>query len=103
MVATAILLFSLLLGVSFFLISQGLLFGVLWFAPNNEQAYKLLCILLNKQNQDVKFIRLPIPRYRYFILIIKAILILYAIYLGFCILVTNGFLQQNVIYMIFHH
>jgi hypothetical protein len=97
---TVILEFSsLALGFAFFLIVHGLIFGVLWFMFYWEPAYRIYTRIL--QLPPTQFVRAPIPWWRIGLLGVKAIIILFFLYLGMRILISNGFLGQNLIYAIF--
>ncbi len=89
---------SLAVGIAFFLISQGLILGILWFLLYWEPAYRVYVRLM--QIPQAQFIRAPIPWWRAILLGMKVLLVLLFFSLGIRILITNGFLGQNLIYAI---
>ncbi len=89
---------SLALGITFFLIAHGLIFGVLWFVLYWEPAYRVYVRLL--RIPETQFTRAPIPWWRAIVLGVKALVVLSFLCLGIRILAANGFLGQNLIYAI---
>jgi hypothetical protein len=90
---------SLVLGIAFFLICIGLIHIVIWYANYWEPAKKVLLRALNISPSNQNFIKiLPLNWYRLIFLALKAGIIICSVYLGCRILLTQGFLSQNIIY-----
>ena len=89
---------AMALGIAFFLMVHGLIFGIAWFVPFWEPAHRIYSKVLNTQASE--FVRAPIPWWRVILLIVKALLVLFFFYLGIKYLMEDGFLGQNIIYSI---
>jgi hypothetical protein len=87
---------SLILGIAFFVMLHGLIFGIVWFIPYWEPAHRVYTSILHLPPNQ--FRRTPIPWWRAILLGIKAAIVLYCLYAGIWILITHGFLDQNFIH-----
>jgi hypothetical protein len=97
-VVFAVLEFSALaLGIAFFLLVHGVIFGIIWFAFYWEPAYRIYTRVVNIES--TRFIKLPLPWWRIILLCIKGLLVLLFFYIGVKVILDNGLLGQNLIYM----
>jgi hypothetical protein len=88
-------IFALLLGIAFFIIALGFSLGVRWFFLYWEPAFRIYTKALKIQN--VTFMKMPMPWWRVVILVLKACIVLWIVYIGAKILINDGFLAQNLI------
>ena len=89
---------SLSLGIAFFLIWLGLFRIILWLTVYWEPAYKALFKVLNVPLPDREFVRAPITWWLVVSFGIRAVVVIFILYLGSRTLFTQGFLSQNLIY-----
>jgi hypothetical protein len=94
-------LLSLALGIAFFLITISFIPIVLWFAFYWDPATKVLHKALNIPSDNRNLIKIPLTWWRVFTLGLKGSIIIFGLYMGCRILLTQGFLSQNIIYLIF--
>jgi hypothetical protein len=94
-----IILLSLLLGAGFFFLLFSLVSVALWFADDWEPAYYMMLALLRLHPKSGGFYPRRRNLWRITLIVIKACVILYCLYLGFSIL-SRGFLEQNMIYLL---
>lgn len=92
---------SLLLGFAFFLIGQAILSGILWLGPYWTPSYKLIKKLWMPAQALDHVERLPITRWNAIFLVIKSATVLWMIFFSIKILLESGFLNQNLIWLIF--
>ena len=102
-IVSILLLISVALGYSFLIIMVGTVFGLLWFVGYWEPSYRILTKALCISDPNHEFMRAPLPWWRAIILIIKFAFVSFSIFIGFRILFTQGFLEQNLIYLIFSY
>jgi hypothetical protein len=92
---------ALLLGIAFFIIIHGVIFGVAWLVPFWKPAFTAYTKALGIK--DIDFIPLPIRWWQAIMLAIKMTVVLFFFYFGIKFLLTKGFLDQNFIYLICSH
>jgi hypothetical protein len=95
----AIVVISLFLGIGIFFILFGFVQVGLWFSNDWEPAYWMSRAMLGIPPNRGGFSRRPRNVWRATLIVIKAGVILYCLYLGFSIL-SRGFLEQNIIYLL---
>ena len=88
-------LIPILLGIAFIFIGYSIFLGIGWSFLYWEPAYSLGIRFLKLPYDPQKFVRLHIPLYRVPILIVKASVVLYLMYWGLRILITQGFCGQS--------
>ena len=91
---------SLMFGYVFLLFMLSFIHGIFWLAPYWEPAYKLFTKALNVPSSDQEFNGIPLTWWRVIALCLKIGLIIYCFFIGFKLLQTHGFLNQNIIYVI---
>jgi hypothetical protein len=92
---------SFLLGLSFVLIVIGLIFGFLWLAPYWSVTYQLLRKKLSYPTVNPQVTSIPITWWRIPIISIKVFVSLTMLYYGLKVLFTQGFLHQNLLWLLF--
>ena len=92
---------SFLLGFAFILIIQGLVFGFLWLAPYWSVTYQFLRKKLNFPSVNPQVTNIPITWWRIPIIGVKVFFSLAMIYYGLKILFAQGFLHQNLLWLLF--
>ena len=92
---------SFLLGFAFILIIQGLVFGFVWLAPYWSVTYQLLRKKLNLPSVNPQATNIPITWWRIPIIAVQGLLSLAMIYYGLKILFAQGFLHQNLLWLLF--
>jgi hypothetical protein len=94
---------ALMLGISFFLIAKGLVFGVLWLAPYWQPAGNILSkITQNAFPLPVATIR-KIAWHSAIILVVKIAVAVGIVALGLTVLFQRGFCGQNLICLALTH
>ena len=94
------LFFSFLLGFGFILIAFATFLGVLWFFPYWQPAYDVVIKVANLTHAPKDLIRFHLPWYYVPILGLKAIAVLFMLYIGFDLLISQGLCNQNLICML---
>ena len=92
---------SFLLGFAFILIIQGLVFGFVWLAPYWSVTYQLLRKKLNLPSVNPQATNIPITWWRIPIIAVQGLLSLAMIYYGLKRLFSQGFLHQNLLWLLF--
>lgn len=92
---------SFFLGLAFILIVQGLVFGFLWLAPYWSVTYQLLRKKLYFPSVNLQVTNIPITWWRIPLIGVKVLISFAMIYFGFKILFAQGFLQQNLLWLLF--
>lgn len=100
-ISITVVFVSLLLGFAFFLIGQAIWFGFLWLGPYWTPSYKLLKKIWKPAKAIDHLDRLPITWWNVIFLVINSVAILCMIFFGIKILLEGGFLNQNLIWLIF--
>ena len=101
LISFAIHMFALALGFAFLIITLGFSYGFRSLIMYWEPAYRLFVKVLQMPDTDTEFIRAPLHWYRVIFLTIKLAFSLYIIYVAiYHILLANGFLEQNLIYLL---
>ena len=95
----AIVVISLFLGMGFFFLLFSLVSVALWFADDWEPAHWMMLALLRLRPKSPGFYPRPRNLWRVILMVFKAVVILYCLYLGFSIL-HRGFFEQNIIYLL---
>jgi magnesium-transporting ATPase (P-type) len=95
----AIVVISFFLGTGFFFILFSLVSVALWFADDWEPAYWMMITLLRVHPASGGFYPRSRNLWRATLIIIKAGVIVYCLFLGISIL-SRGFLEQNIIYLL---
>ncbi len=97
-----ITLFStVLLGYAFFFIGLALFRAVLWLPIYWEPAYKVISKVFKYPNRE--FVKIQMTWWWYIHLSIRAGITFLFLYVGSKILISNGFLNQNLIYILLRH
>jgi hypothetical protein len=91
---------AMLLGFSFFLIVQGLLSGFLWLAPYWPASFRSLKKILNFPGSGMNVTSIPIKWWRIPIILIKIAVSSAMVSVGIYILISRGFLDQNLIWLL---
>jgi len=95
----AIVVLTFFLGAAFFFILFSLVSAALWFADDWEPAYWLRNALLRLRPSSGGFYPRSLNLWRVTMIIIKAGVIVYCLFLGISML-SRGFLEQNIIYLL---
>jgi hypothetical protein len=93
---------GLVLGVSFFLMASGIVHFLIWFFFFSPPAYAIGIRVLNINHAPLKLPKIPIPWVMYPVLLGNFFVALFLFLSGFKNLISEGFLDQNLIYMLFN-
>jgi hypothetical protein len=96
-------LISLIFGIAFFLIDDGILMGILKIAPIWEPAYQLVMKLVGVQQNNIEFHPYKIPLWAIPGWILSWGLRVFMMGFGFWLLFHLGFQQQNLFYLLTSH
>jgi hypothetical protein len=92
---------ALLLGIAFFIIIHGVILGVAWLVPFWKPAFIAYTKALGVK--DVGYITLPIRWWHAIMIVIRMTVVLFFFYFGIKFLLSKGFLDQSLIYLICSH
>ena len=92
------MLCALVVGLGFFLMANAVYLFILRFFLYWQPAYSIYVKVIDLKHAPPKLPKIPIPWYQYPILLFYFGLCLGLFYIGFDIVVSGGFLDQNMIY-----